>query len=473
MSLRKYLNKNKIGGLILIIVIIIAFGFGGFGGGFLSNNQNNIVKINKTNITTQDLINYINQSGISQSAIQDNLKNNIIEELLSGLVSTTLLDLEIEDFEILISQNSLSQKIKLNKNFHDENGNFQRLKYEKFLLENNIPAPLFEKRLKDRELQKKLFDFIGAGTVSPQFFVTKLFELENRKLNIDYIDLESFYVKNNEIKDQDLINFINENSDQLKVEHIDFKYALINPQILIGVNDFNQEFFDKIDQIENRILNGINFDSIVSEFDLKSETIIDYKYSIESDEIEKKIYELRNNDFDIFENNENFIIYKIENFKEKVPDINDPQTKEEILELISQKNKFDYNRKLLEQIRDKEFSENDFLNLGENKIQSLTLNSIKDNKKFEINSVEMLYSLPLNSFTLINDEENNIYLAKIKNYNKVKLELNSKDYDQFFTKDNTRIRNNILKSYDLFLNEKYNVNINEVAINNVKNLFQW
>ena len=63
MTLGKYLNKNKIGGLILIIVIIIAFGFGGFGGGFLSNNQNNIAKIDKTNITTKDFINYINQSG--------------------------------------------------------------------------------------------------------------------------------------------------------------------------------------------------------------------------------------------------------------------------------------------------------------------------------------------------------------------------------------------------------------------------
>ena len=154
MSLRKYLNKNKIGGLILIIVIIIAFGFGGFGGGFLSNNQNNIVKINKINITTQDLINYINQSGISEKAIQDNLDNNIIEELLSGLVSTTLLNLEVEDFYIKISENSLSEKIKSNKNFMDENGTFQRLKYEKFLLENNISAPLFEKRLEDRELQK-------------------------------------------------------------------------------------------------------------------------------------------------------------------------------------------------------------------------------------------------------------------------------------------------------------------------------
>ena len=52
MKIGNYLNRNKIGGLILIIVIIIAFGFGGFGGGFLSNNQNNIAKINKTNITS-------------------------------------------------------------------------------------------------------------------------------------------------------------------------------------------------------------------------------------------------------------------------------------------------------------------------------------------------------------------------------------------------------------------------------------
>ena len=132
MSLRNYLNRNKIGGLILIIVIIIAFGFGGFGGGFLSNNQNNIAKINKTNVTSQDLINYINQSGIPQQTIKENLDENIIEELLSGLVSTTLLDLEIEDFNLKISQNSLSKKIKINNNFLNESGKFERLKYEKF-----------------------------------------------------------------------------------------------------------------------------------------------------------------------------------------------------------------------------------------------------------------------------------------------------------------------------------------------------
>jgi len=40
----------------------------------------------------------------------------------------------------------LSEKIRSNNNFKDENGNFQRIKYEKFLLENNLSAPLFEKK---------------------------------------------------------------------------------------------------------------------------------------------------------------------------------------------------------------------------------------------------------------------------------------------------------------------------------------
>ena len=472
MSIRKYLNKNKIGGLILIIVIIIAFGFGGFGGGFMSNNQNNVAKIDKINITSQDLVNYINRSGITQKAIQDNLNNNIIEELLSTLVSTTLLDLEVKDFNIKFSKNSLSQIIKLNDNFVDENGVFQRIKYEKFLLENNTSAPIFEKRLKNREVQKKLFDYIGAGTVSPQFLVKKLFENENKKLQIDYIDLENFYKKNSDIKDQDIIKFIDENIDRLKVEHIDFKYSVINPKNLIGIDEYNQEFFDIIDEIENSILNGIDFNTIISEFNLNLKTISNYKYSNDSNNIEKKIYEVRKNDFDIIENEENFILYKIEKIQEKKPDINDPQTKDEILKLVIQKNKFDYNKKLLDEIRNKKFTDNKFLELGKNKTQSLTFNSIKDNKRFEINSVQLLYSLPVDSFVLINDEKDKIYLAKIKKYNDIKINKDTKEYKSFISKENTRIRNSILKSYDFLLNDKYNVNVNQIALNNVKNLFQ-
>ena len=471
MSIGKYINKNKIGAVVLIIIIIIAFGFGGFGGGFLSNNQNNIAKINKTNITTKDFINYLNQTGISQKAIKDNLDDNVIEELLSGLVSTTLLDLEIKDFNINFSEKSISKKIKSNKNFIDENNIFQRIKYEKFLLENNISAPMFEKRLKDRELQKKLFDFIGAGTTTPRFLAKKLFEKENTKLEIEFFELDNFYKKKSQISTLELEKFLNDNKEKIKIEYIDFNYAIINPQNLIGVNEFNQTFFDKIDQIEIDISNNLDLDSILRNTDIKKIQVSDFRYTYDKSDIEKKIFEVRNIDFDIIENGDDYILYKITKSEERAPDLNDSVLKEEILGLIYEKNKYEYNKKLIKKIEEGNFNNMNFVEMGNNKIKNLILNSIKDNKKFEIKAVELLYSLPLNSFTLINDDKSKIYLAKIKKrlsqteFTEIKLK-------EYTANQNTNIKNSILKSYDIFLNDKYNVDINKVAINNVENYFK-
>ena len=191
----KNLTKKKIAGLLLIIIIVIAFGFGGFGGGFNTGNQNNIVRINNKNISTQDFMDYLNQSGLSQKVIKENIDKNILEELLSSLVSSTLLDMEIKDLNLVISENILVQKIKKNKNFQNNEGTFQRILYEKFLLTNNTTAPMFEIKLKNRELQKQLFTYIGGGTRSPNFLVNKFYKEQNRKLDIDYINLEKFYKK--------------------------------------------------------------------------------------------------------------------------------------------------------------------------------------------------------------------------------------------------------------------------------------
>ena len=165
------------------------------GGMFSSGNTNTVSKINKTNISTQEFIDYLNSSGIPENKIRDNLDNNIIEELLSNLVSTTLLDLEIKDYELIISKNTLLKLIKENKNFLDEYGNFQRIKYEKFLLENNQSAPMFEQRLK-RENYKKIYLTSLEQVQFPQFLINKLYEEENTKLDINFINLESFYRKN-------------------------------------------------------------------------------------------------------------------------------------------------------------------------------------------------------------------------------------------------------------------------------------
>lgn len=462
--------KTKIAG-VFIFIIIIPFVFWGMGSMFNSGNTNNIAKINNTNISTQDFMNYLNNSGVSQQVIRDNLENNVIEELLSGLISTTLLDLEIKDFDVHLTQQTLLKQIKSNKNFLDENNVFQRTLYEKFLLTNNISAPMFELRLKNRELQKQLFDYIGAGSKTPGILVKKKFEDDNRILELEILNLSSFYKPKEEFDNDEIIKFIDNNKDQLKRDYIDFKYTVINPKNLIGIDEFNQEFFNKIDEIENKISQNINYDTLVSDLNLASISFNNFSPLEENQSVENKIYSLRSNKFDLVENGNEYILYSISKTEGKIPDINDNLVKNEILELIFQKNKFDFNKDLIEKIQNKEFNNDTFLEMSKDLSENKTINSIEDNSLFSQNSIKLLYSLPINSFTLVNDDNNNIFLTKILKSETKSLN-NDESFNKYLEKQTTSNRNSILKSYDVFLNEKYKVELNQQTIDRVKNYFK-
>ena len=468
----KNFGVKKLGGVILIVIIVIAFGFGGFGGGFSTNNQNNIAKINKTNVTTQDFMDYLNQSNISQQAIRENLDKNIIEELLSGLISTTLIDLEVEDFDLSITELTVLKKIKENKNFHDENGAFQRTKYEKFLLSNNMSAPMFEIQLKNRELQKHLFDLIGAGTVTPDFLIKKMFEEQNKTLDIEYFAMSSQYKEKNSYTNEELEQFVKENADQLKRDFIDFKYAVLNPKNLIGLEEFNQDFFDEIDAIENKISQGETFESILENINVDIKEVNKFVASSAMESNEDIIYSKKSTKLDIIENGDNFLLYSITDKYELAADLNDEATRDDMIELVYQKGKFDLNRSVLEEIQKKEFDNNKFNEMGANNLKTISLNSINDHNTFEENSVKILYSLPINSFTLVSDKDNEIYLVKVINSKDKPYSENDDNYLKFVQNQNTENRKSILASYDQLLNNKYNVQLNQKTIDRVKNYFK-
>jgi peptidyl-prolyl cis-trans isomerase D len=472
METLKNFGVKKLGGVILIVIIVIAFGFGGFGGGFSTNNQNNIAKINKTNVTTQDFMDYLNQSNISQQAIRENLDKNIIEELLSGLISTTLIDLEVEDFDLSITELTVLKKIKENKNFHDENGAFQRTKYEKFLLSNNMSAPMFEIQLKNRELQKHLFDLIGAGTVTPDFLIKKMFEEQNKTLDIEYFAMSSQYKEKNSYTNEELEQFVKENADQLKRDFIDFKYAVLNPKNLIGLEEFNQDFFDEIDAIENKISQGETFESILENINVDIKEVNKFVASSAMESNEDIIYSKKSTKLDLIENGDNFLLYSITDKYELAADLNDEATRDDMIELVYQKGKFDLNRSILEEIQKKEFDNNKFNEMGANNLKTISLNSIKDHDTFEENSVKILYSLPINSFTLVSDKDNEIYLVKIINSKDKPYSENDDNYLKFVQNQNTENRKSILASYDQLLNNKYNVQLNQKTIDRVKNYFK-
>ena len=151
-----------------------------------------------------------------------------------------------------------------------------------------------------------------------------------------------FIKKKSSFTDNDIKKFLEENKDTLKVEYIDFNYAIINPKNLVGVDEFNQTFFDKIDQIEIDISNNLGFEEILSNTDIETINKTNFRYSDNKSDIEKKIFEVRNIEFDIIENQNDYILYKINKSEERTPDLNDPELKNEVLELVHQKEKFDF-----------------------------------------------------------------------------------------------------------------------------------
>jgi len=465
-------TKKKFAGLILILVIILAFGFGGFGGGFNLGNQNNIAKINNKNISTQDFMNYLNKSGLSQQVIKENINKGILEELLSALVSTTLLDLEINDLNLLISEEIIIQKLKMNKSFQDKNGNFQRTIYEKFLLTNNMNAPTYEIKLKNNILQKQLFTYISGGAKSPIFFVKNYYKEENKKLDIEYLSLKNYYKKKDEFTNQEIQIFIDKNAEKLKQDYIDFSYIIITPKNLIGVNEFNQNFFDKIDDIENKIAKNVDYDLIVKDLNIKINQQKKYINIDNKETIENKIYNSRKNKIQILEDNNRYIFYNINKVNTKLPSINNNKFNTQIKKLLFQKEKFEFNKNILEKIDKKDFNQISFDKLANGNTEKIKLDSINDIQKFEAKSVEILYALPINTFTLVADEEDNIFIAKPTKSYEQNISENSEIFNTISNEASAQNRNSILKSYDYILNNKYKVVVNEKTLDRVKNYFR-
>ena len=460
---------------IFLFIVAVPFVFWGMGDVFTSGNTNSLAKINNENISTEDFVDHINRLNINQNVIKDRIDDNILEEILSRLISNKLIELEIKEANLLISDKILAERIKTNTNFVDENLNFSRTKYEKFLLSNNLTASEFEKNFKENEFQEELFNYLGGGIKSPIFLINNTYEEETKKINIEFINLENIYPKKESIINKDIENYINRNREILKKDYIDFSYSTVTPMDLIGLDEYNDEFFTKIDEIETGLLNNISFNDTIKTYNLKSVSKKEFIPQSSKDELEAKIYKLRNNEkFGIIDEGDFFVIYEITKIDNKIPNLNDTYFVNQIKQFIFNENKFNYNKDILKKINDNNFFDSDFKNLvtKEIKIEKMLIKSKNDEEKFTPDSLEIIYSLPIKSFTLVTDNEKNVYLVKILNH-KIDKMLNNNEIKNIYTIEaNNLIKNKIFQSYDVYLNSKYSIKINEKTLERVKNYFR-
>ena len=185
-QIRKF--SSSIYAKILMIIIIIPFVFWGMGSNFVGGNKNVIVIIDKEKYSTQAFFNFMEKS-ISP---EQKISAEQIDQLLSAFIGEKLMEKEVEHFNIILSDKSLSELLKIQEKFKRDK-KFSRVEYEKFLLKNNMTAAEFEYIFSQYEKKKQLFDFIGGGIIPSKQMVNIAYDKINQKRKIELINLNEIF----------------------------------------------------------------------------------------------------------------------------------------------------------------------------------------------------------------------------------------------------------------------------------------
>ena len=470
-NLRNF-SKTKLSG-VLIAIIIIPFVFWGMGSVFSGGNTNNIVKINNENISTEDFFEFINKLNINPNDLRNNMDNDIMNEILSEIISLKILDLEIDNLSLKVSDTNLKKILTNDKKFLDDDNKFSRLKYEKFLLENNYTAVNYERRVKDGKLQKDLFDYIGGGIKSPEFLTKNHFLEDTKQINIELINLQRFY--ENSVTDSELESFVAKNSNKFTKDYINISYVKITPNILVDSDEFDSDFFKTIDEIENELANGANLKSLSKKYGFNVTKLKDYYFKKDDNPFLKLIYDNRNElKLNIVDMEDYFLLYEISSLQSKLPNINDQIFYQEVINSKRNFDKFEFNKDLLKKIENNNFKDKDFkdLAINENNIKKLKIKSKNDNTFLNVDSLKMLYTVPEKDFLLIIDNDKNVYLTKIVNFEYSDVNKQSDDYKEYYLRSNYKIKNDVTSTYDNLLNKNYDIEINRNTLDRVINYFK-
>jgi len=478
--IRKF--SNTIFAKIFLFIVAIPFVFWGMGDLFSTGNKNTIAKIDNEKFSTQEFVYFVNNRNIQNRTLDDSLVDN----LLSSFIGEKLMDKEINNFNIKLSDSSLSEIIKNQKIFKKEN-EFSRTAYEKFLVEKSIDAVTFENNLSIQEKQKQLFSFIGGGVVSPNFLINLAYNKINQKRNVELINLNDVFIEELKFTNNEIESYYDHNKENYKDTFKKIKFIRLNSMNLTGNDEYSDLFFKKIDEIDDLIVSGKTIEYILQKYNLKLPKIISVNES-GNNKNSKKIKDfsenLIKNSFSIKKNEPTILLEdKGEYFILELLDteiiekgIDDQIVKNKIITNLKKDKKRKLISDLMSKINNNSFNKNDFDKLSSQKnliIKNIKFENQNDDKILKKELVSQIYSYPEKKVIVIVDiglsENFLVYINKIDN---VSINKNAENYDKYLNLSNVKITNDMYNTYDYWLKNKYKIDINYQALEEVKNLIK-
>jgi len=478
--IRKF--SSSIYAKIFLVIVAIPFIFWGMGPVFQGGKKNIIVEIGKEKISIQEFINFLKLHATDEEI----LDKTTSKKLLSNFIGEKLIALESEELDIKLSDNSLSKIIKNEKIFRKEN-KFSRIEYEKFLVKNSLNAAIFENNISKQIKKEQLFNFIGGGVVPSNFLVNKMYNKINQKRNVQIINLNDVFKKELNFSLNQIESYYEQNKDAYKDTYRTIKFIELNPKKLTGDSEFSNLFFQKIDEIDDLIVEGRDLNYILNKYNLGSSILTNFNKLGKN----KNVNEINNfpndlilNVFNIdeseplllIEHEDKYFIIEVTEIEEIQKEITNESVKKEILLDLKKKNKRKLITEIISKLNNNNFKKIDFDKFAKNAnaiIKKIKIENRNDDKILKKELVAQVYAFPEKRVILVADiglEEN--YLVFIDKIENASINNNSEDYKKYFDLSKAKMSDNLYNTYDSYLQKKYKININYNALDNIKNYFR-
>lgn len=454
---------------IITGIIIIVFGAWGVGDMFSAGNKNVLAKIDNKKIYVNDYLNearlYTRQHNINQ--INDNTHSIILNKLLTQ----KMYEIFAKDHKIKINDQALAFYIKNNNNFKNKNGEFSRVKYEKYLISNNLSSNTLEYYFKKELIKNLSIQIFINGVSDTKYHVNKLENDFLKQVNIEYFKLKN----KNTFEKKDIEDFFTKNKSKFSLgEMRSGKVVELSPENL-GYQKENDQFYKSINNIENDLINNLTFDEIISKYKLKFEILekVNVNGINESRNISKylvfakSLFSLTNNyKTEIIEvKNKKYLLNlsKIEKDNETILTV---KVEKEILQNLNYNEKLNVSKKIINSNNSlEEF--NKLIKTDNYTVQNIFLKSLVDNQNlFNQNNMEKIFSSKLNQILSVK-EKGEVFLIKIKKISKNQNKINNL---QKILKNQTinEFQSIIIQDLNNFLLKKYPITINQKIFDQVK-----
>ena len=289
------------------------------------------------------------------------------------------------------------------------------------------------------------------------------------------------------IDEKDILDLYEKNKKIFIENFKEIDFVLLDPLSITGSKDFDKNYFDIIEKIENYILDGQNIEEITKLLNINLKNIkeinqikknikgITVKVEL-NDKLFKQFFAIKKlNTPELIKYENNFYLAQISKIIKKNKKIDNKDVLNAITQQIKIRNKIEKNTTIAQNIASGKLNAikiNEFAKNNNLVVKNTTIKSIKDNAIFTKGLIKRIFESNNGDINLItNSKLSKNFVVLTINTNFQKLEKKHKDYEKYKAKAKLNFSKEIYNAYDKSVNNKYSVELNNRTIDRIKNSF--